>query len=201
VNKGRKLILKQVFPFILLIGGIAGTVASGVLIAEKITLLKNPGGPLLCDLNPIVACGPVINTPQASAFGFPNPLIGLVGFSVVTTVGFALLAGATFKRWFWLGLQAGTLFGIGFVTWLQYQSIFNIGALCPYCMVVWSVTIPTFWYTTVYNLREGHIRVPAKLRRVSEFLQRHHGDVLLAWFLILAGIILHRFWYYWQTLV
>lgn len=197
----RGLTLKQILPYILLMGGVIGVLCAGILTVEKINLLKHPNAPLNCDLNPIVACGPIIDTPQASAFGFPNPIIGLVGFSVVATIGAAMLAGAAFRRWFWLGLQAGTIFGVGFVTWLQFQSIFRIGALCPYCMVVWAVTIPIFWYTTLYNLREGHIKVSGKWKQLADFLQRHHGDILLAWFLIIFGIILNKFWYYWQTLL
>jgi uncharacterized membrane protein len=199
--KNKKITLKKVLPVLLLVGGIIGLLASGILLVEKITLLKNPGGPLNCDLNPIVACGPVINTSQASAFGFPNPIIGLVGFGAVAAIGLALLAGAAFKRWFWLVLQAGVLFGIGFVTWLQFQSIYRIGALCPYCMVIWSVMIPLFWYTTLYNLREKHIRLPVRLKGFGDFLQGHHGDILLLWYVILVGIILNRFWYYWETVL
>lgn len=193
--------LGKVLPLILLIGGIVGVLCAGILTVEKINLLKNPGIQLNCDLNPIVACGPVIDTPQASAFGFPNPIIGLVGFAAVATIGAALLAGATFKRWFWLGLQAGTLFGVGFVTWLQFQSIFHIGALCPFCMVVWSVMIPIFWYTTVYNLREGHIKTTGKLKIITDFMQRYHGEILLTWYLVIIGIITVHFWYYWETLI
>ena len=49
-----------------------------------------------------------------------------------------------------------------FVHWLIYQSVFVIGALCPYCMVVWAVTIPTFFYVTVHNLaRQPGSRVMA----------------------------------------
>ena len=29
-----------------------------------------------------------------------------------------------------------------FIHWLIFQSLYRIGALCPYCMVVWAVTIP-----------------------------------------------------------
>ncbi len=193
--------LKDTLPFILLIGGIIGVLCAGMLTVEKVHLLTNPSAPLNCDLNPIVACGPVINTPQASVFGFPNPLMGLVGFSVVATIGAALLAGASFRRWFWRGLQAGVIFGIGFVIWLQFQSIYRIGALCPYCTVVWSVMIPIFWYTTLYNLREGHIPVPRRLKGTAAFMQRHHGDILVAWYGAILLVILTHFWYYWSTLL
>lgn len=199
--KAKLLTLKNTLPYVLLIGGVVGVLCSGILTVEKIQLLKHPASPLNCDLNPIVACGPVINTPQASAFGFPNPIIGLVGFAIVATTGTAMLAGATFKRWFWMGLEAGVIFGISFVTWLQFQSIFRIGALCPFCLVVWSVTIPIFWYTTLYNLRENHIKTPKQLGKVVAFMHRHHADILLVWYLVIIGVILNHFWFYWKTLV
>lgn len=174
---------------------------AGILTADKMELLKNPHAQLNCNLNPIVACGPVINTKQASAFGFPNPFIGLVGFAVVATTGGAILAGATFKRWYWLGLGAGTLFAVGFVTWLQFQTIYRIHALCPYCMVVWAVTIPIFWYTTLYNLRACHLRAPKSLQSTVNFIQKHHGDFLAAWFLVIIVAITTHFWYYWRTVL
>lgn len=193
--------LNRTLPYILLIGGVIGVLCSGILTIEKINLLKNPSSPLACDINPIVACGPVINTPQASAFGFPNPMVGLVGFSAVVMIAAALLAGAVLKRWFWLVAQVGVTFAVAFVTWLQFQSIFRIGALCPYCMVVWSVTIPIFWYTTLYNLRQGNIRIRGKLRSINTFAQDHHGDILLVWYLAIIGVIIYKFWYYWKTLL
>jgi uncharacterized membrane protein len=197
----RKLTLRETLPYILLIGGMVGIFCAGALTLDKIELLKHPAAQLNCDLNPIVACGPVINKPQASAFGVPNPLIGLVGFAVTATVGGAMLAGAAFRRWFWLGLEAGLIFAVAFVTWLQFQTIFRINALCPFCMAVWAVTIPMFWYTTLYNLREGNIKVRGKLVSIAEFLQRHHGDVLVTWFLVILAVILNHFWYYWKTVL
>lgn len=195
------LSLQQILPYILLIGGLIGVLCSGVLLIEKIQLLTHPTSPLTCDLNPIISCGSVITTPQASVFGFPNPIIGLVGFSVVATIGAALFAGSTFPRWFWLSLQAGVVFGIGLTLWLQFQSLFRIGALCPYCMVVWAVMIPIFWYTTLYNLRMGHVLIPAKLQDIAASAQRHHANVLVVWYVAILGVIMYRFWYYWSSLL
>jgi len=200
----RELTLERTWPYILSIGGLIGFVAAFVLTIEKFALLKNPSYNPSCNLSPLLSCGSVMKTEQASAFGFANSLVGLAGFAVVTTIGMMLLAGVDagkIKRWFWLGLQAGTIFGVGFITWLQYQSIFTIGALCPYCMVVWVVTIPIFVYTTLYNLRTGVIATPATLKRPVAFLQRHHGDILILWFGIIILVILNHFWYYWKTLI
>lgn len=199
--KLNKMTLKQVLPWILVIGGFIGLICAFVLSMEKIALLKNPAYQPSCNLNPVLSCGSIIRTAQASAFGFPNPFIGLFGYGVVITVGMGLLAGATFKRWFWRGLEAGTLFGILFCHWLAYQSLYNIGALCIYCMVVWSITWPIFWYTTLYNLREGHIPTPQSLKGIVTFAQKHHADILVAWYVIVFVLILQNFWYYWSTLL
>lgn len=59
-----------------------------------------------------------MSTPQASVFGFLNPMLGVAGFAVVTTVGMVVLAGAQPRRWFWLGPQAGATAGVVFVHWL-----------------------------------------------------------------------------------
>ncbi len=200
----RELTLEHTWPWILTIGGALGLFASFMLTLDKIRLLMDPSFVPDCNLSPLISCGSVIKTTQASAFGFPNSFIGLAGFAVVMTLGVLLLSGLEarkIKRWVWLGLEFGTIFGVAFVTWLQYQSIFVIKALCPYCMVVWAVTIPIFVYTTLYNLRVGFIPTPARLKRPAAFLERHHGDLLMLWFLIIIGVILNHFWYYWKTLI
>lgn len=197
----RKRALSRVFPWLLLVGGLTGFLAAFVLAVEKVAILKDPAFVPSCNISPILSCGSVMITPQAEAFGFPNPFLGIAGFAALTAIGAALLAGGTFKRWFWLLTQAGVLFAIVFIHWLMFQSIFRIQALCPYCMVVWSVTIPLFWYITLYNLREGHIKTPRSLNAAGKFVQKHHGDILLVWFLVIIGVILEHFWYYWKTII
>lgn len=184
------------YAWLLIIGSSIGLLAAIILMVEKIHLLKQPAASLSCDLNPIIACGSVINTWQANAFGFPNPIIGIAGFAIVLTVGLALLAGAQFKRWFWLGLQSGTLFGVLFIHWLFYQSVYSINALCPYCMVVWIVTIPIFVYTLLWNLRAGHITTPRILRPTVDFLKINHLGVVILWYFAILALILNHFWYF-----
>lgn len=200
--KKQRWTLERTFPWILTIGAVIGFIASFVLTVEKIELFKNPNYIPSCNINPILSCGSVMKTWQASIFGFPNSLMGIVGFAVVLCIGMALLAGAqNIKRWFWLGLQVGTVFGVVLITWLFVNTVYRISALCPYCMVVWAVTIPIFWYTTLYNLRTGIIKTPASLKKLVAFLQRHHGDVLFVWYAIITLLILNHFWYYWKTLI
>lgn len=189
--------LQKYFPWLLTGGGFLGLLASFVLTLEKIEVLKDPNYVPTCNVNPIIACGSVINTTQASAFGFPNPLIGIFGFAAVIVVGMSLIAGMKItKAWYWRTFWAGTLFGAGFIHWLFFQSVYRIGALCPYCMIVWAVTIPIFWYTTLWLLRTDYLKLPKGCGKFGDFIQRNHAGILLSWYLIIIGLILNHFWYF-----
>ena len=186
--------------WLLLVGGMVGTAAAFVLTVEKFALLTDPAFVPSCNLNPVLSCGSIMRTDQAEVFGFPNPLIGLVGFPVLAATGAALLAGARLARWYWLGLHAGLTLGIAFVGWLIYQSLYRIGALCPYCMVVWAVVIPTFWYLTLTNLRLGRLGLAAS-SPVARAVVSNHAVVLTCVVIGILALIAHRFWDYWITVV
>ncbi len=139
----------------LIVAGAAGWWAAFNLTLDKFAVLENPGAELNCNISVLVQCGKNLASAQGSAFGFPNPLIGLGGFAAVIAVGVGLLAGATFARWFWIAFNVGIAGALTFVIWLIGTSIFVLGTLCPWCMLVWSATIPLFWVVTVRNLRDG----------------------------------------------
>lgn len=193
--------ISRLIPYILIVAGVLGLLASFVLTMEKISLLQNPDTQLNCNLNPVLSCGSVIKTDQAEAFGFPNPFIGISAFSVLITVGVGVLAGAKYKRWFWLGLNGGAALGFIFVHWLIYQSLYSIGALCIYCMLVWVVTAALFWYSTLYNLENNNLKLGEKYTKLKTFALNHHVDILIVWYLAVILAILNRFWYYWSTLI
>ncbi|MEE2036838.1 vitamin K epoxide reductase family protein [Nocardiopsis sp. CT-R113] len=194
-------VVSRALPWLLAVGGTLGLVAATALLVERMRVLADPGHVPSCSINPVLSCGTVMGTAQASAFGIPNPVLGVAGFAVVATVGAALLAGAGFRRWFWLGLQTGTFLGAVFVHWLIFQSLYRIGALCPYCMVVWAVTIPLFWYVTLHNLRSGHLPAPPGSRRVLAVLARNHTVVLTLWGTAVLAAVGQAFWTYWSTLL
>jgi uncharacterized membrane protein len=189
--------LYRFLPYILLIAGILGIICSFIITIEKINLLQNPHYVPSCDLNPVISCGSVMASKQANIFGFANPIIGLVAYGALAAIGAALLAGATFKRWYWLGIQLGTLFGIGFVHYLFFQTTYRIGALCPYCLVIWVITITSFWYVLQYNLAKRYIVIPSKYGpAITVWMRKHNLDILLLWFLIIAFFVIKHFWYY-----
>lgn len=192
----KKVTLTKAVPYILIVGGIIGLICSFIITQDKLDLAENPHFIPSCNLNPIISCGSVMSSKQGSLFGFPNPWIGLAAFAVLVTIGVAMLAGAQFKRWFWVGLETGIILGLAFAYWLLFESVYRIKALCPYCLTVDVVVITTFWYISLYTLQEGHIKLPARLIGVGDFARKHHLDILLFWFIILIAVILQHFWYY-----
>lgn len=192
--------LERFLPWLMVIGGAIALLASIGLANEVFARLRDPNFTPVCNLNPILSCTNVADSRQAEAFGLPNYFIGIAGYAALTAIGVAMLAGAKFKRWFWQAVQVGLVFAMAFITWLQFETIYRIGALCLFCIIVWIVTWPIFWYVTLYNLRHKNIKTPAVLEGAVNFAGRHHADFLTLWYLVILALVLKRFWYYWSTL-
>ena len=186
---------------LLVIAGLIGGAAAFILAVEKVLLLKNPGYTPSCSINPILSCGSVMVTEQAEVFGFPNPFIGVLTFPVVVTIGALILGKVELPRWVWLSLNVGAGFGAIFVHWLIGQSLYRIGALCPYCMVVWIVTVTIFWYVTVHNLRHKFLPVPTGMRKPASLLVEYHSVLPTLWACVILVLIGEAFWDYWRTLL
>ncbi|MER6073195.1 vitamin K epoxide reductase family protein [Streptomyces sp. NPDC001817] len=184
------------FGLLLVLAGAAGLLASWVITLDEFKLLKNPNFTPGCSLNPVVSCGSVMKSAQASVFGFPNPMLGLVAYGVVICVGMSLLAGAAFPRWYWLTFDAGCLFGIGFVSWLQFESLYRINALCLWCCLAWVATILMFWYVTSFAVRHRFLPAPAPLRA---FLAEFTWVLPLLHTGVVGMLILTRWWDFWTS--
>ena len=119
----------------------------------------------------------------------------IVGCSIIA-VGMSLLGRARFPRWYWLTFNFGTLFGVGFCTWLQFQSLYRINALCLWCSLAWVATIIMFWYVTSFNVRNGFLPGPA-------WLKSFFGE--FTWVLpavhigVIGMLILTRWWDFWTS--
>ena len=187
--------VRPVSAWWVLIAGVVGFVASATLTIEKIEMLKNPAYVPTCSINPVLSCGSVMMTHQASVFGFPNPLMGIAGFAVAIVTGVLAVSKVRLPHWYWVGLMIGTGLGVVFVHWLIYQSLYVIGALCPYCMVVWSVTIPLFVVVASIALR------PLAGNPVARVLYTWRWSIVALWFTAVILMILVRFWNYWSTLI
>lgn len=183
--------------WILLVGGTLGLLAAVELTIEKVRVLSDSSYIPSCDINPILSCGSIITTPQAEAFGFPNPILGLIGFSVVITLGVTLAAGTMLPRWIWLGLNVVALLSLIFVGWLIWQSLYSIGALCPWCLVVWTVTAPIAVWVTSANLIARRWPIPESWSVTSEALVSLRHIIVAAFYLIVLGLIFVRWQDFW----
>ena len=195
-----KLSLPKVFPYLLLIGGLIGLFASLTLSYDTFKASQNAHYIPSCNLDPILNCGNVINTAGDTIFGLPYPYYGIGAFAILITVGSAMLAGAKFKRWYWLSFQAGVSFGFIGAYLLLLKSVYKIHSLCPYCLSVDVVITTLFWYVTLYNIDQKHLRLPkGKATQLAGWARRHHLDILILWFVIMIGLILKHFWYYYKN--
>lgn len=189
----------KVFAWSLLLFGLLGWWASFSLTLDKLKVLGDPEATLGCDISPFISCKSVMGSSQAALFGFPNPLIGVAAFVVPTVLGAALLAGASFKRWFWLGALLGHALGFSFVVWLFTQAVYDIGALCPWCMVAWTGMIPLFWAMLGHVMSLGHLG--ARVKRAGVGIYSWAWVLTALTYLIIAFAILIQFWDYWVTLL
>lgn len=175
--------------------GIVGLIASFVLSIEEIHLLKNPDAVLSCSFNLVLDCSTVMKTWQANLFGFPNPFIGLMGYSVVITVAVVGLAGARLPRWFWRA--AIICYGLGalFAYWLFFNSVFIIEVLCPWCLFVTVATTFIFASLKLFTLRENiwNFKKPAN-QKIQAWLDKDFDKLIVAsWLVLLTALVFIKF--------
>lgn len=168
------------FAWLLIICGSIAVWAAFTLTLDKIAILENPNVELPCNVNPLVSCGPIIITPQASAFGVPNPMLGIIGYSFIIMTGVVSLFGASLPRNFWKLFLAGLIFAELFIHWLFVQSVYVIGNLCLYCMITWAATWPIFVFTLSNLFPES-------------FINKNRLAVLVGWYLLIIFLILLQF--------
>lgn len=149
---------------VVLIASTLALVGSFVLSVEAIELAVDPYASLGCNINQTISCGAVGTSWQAAILGFPNAYIGLAVEPVFITVAVASLWGTTFPRTFMLGIQALVTGALIFAYWLLAQSLFVIGALCPWCLLVMFSTTFAFIAITHINVRDDNLFLPRKVQ-------------------------------------
>ena len=170
----------------LIVLGVIGFIAAFALTLDKISLLENPDAQLGCNISVLVGCSTNLNSAQGEVFGFPNSLLGIVFWTATIIVGVAMLAGATFARWFWALYALASVGSLALVIWFMGQSFYVLHVLCPWCMVTWAVTIPVFWLLVLHALRSGSIPLPAAGRRFARAAFSYIPLITLACYLVVA---------------
>jgi uncharacterized membrane protein len=162
--------------------------ASFVLSIDAIKLAEDPAAALSCNINAVISCGTVGASWQAHLFGFPNAFLGMVAEPVVITIAVASLGGTRFPRWFMLSAQIVYTVGVVFAYWLFYQSMFVIGALCPWCLLV-TVSTTLVWSTlTRVNIRDDNLYLPERTHETwNRYIEADFDVVIVViWILVLV---------------
>ena len=179
----------------MLIASAASLVASFVLALDALTLAENPNADLGCNINAVISCSTVASSWQASVLGFPNAFLGLMTEPVVITVAVASLGGVRFPRWFMLSAQVLYTVGLGFAYWLLYQAMFDIGALCPWCLTVTVATTLVFFEMTYVNIRDDNLYLPRRVQSALTGFIRSNLDLMLlvVWLLVLVLAVVLKY--------
>lgn len=168
-------------------GGVIGMVAAFLQTTEKIALLKNKDAILTCDLNSVFSCTNVLNAWQSSVFGFPNSLMCLVLFTIFASIALVGVSGGKLSQGLRLGIQALSLFTLGFAMWFLTQSIYVINALCILCIFCFAGLLLVNW---------GWLRLNAASLPIGErgraALARgiQNGADIFGWFVLAALVAL-----------
>jgi uncharacterized membrane protein len=179
----------------MLLSACLSLVASLVLSVDAVRLAADPGTALACDINATLSCGTVAQAWQASVLGFPNAFLGLMAEPVVITIAVASLGGVRFPRWFMASAQAVYTVGLGFAYWLFAQSMFVIGALCPWCLLVTVSTTLVFASLTHVNVRDDNLYLPRSLQaRARAAVDADLDGLAVAlWLVLLATLVVARY--------
>ena len=177
----------------MLLSSLLGLVASLVLSIDAIALAKDPSADLSCNITDTISCAKVGLTWQANLLGFPNAFLGLIAEPVVITLAVAALGGVRFPRWFMLAAQVVYSIGLAFAYWLFYQAYFEIGALCPWCLLITVTTTLVFASMTRVNILEGNLGAGTK--RVLERPLRMGADAagVIVFVAVLAAMVIYKY--------
>ncbi|MBO0870388.1 MAG: vitamin K epoxide reductase family protein [Micromonosporaceae bacterium] len=179
----------------MLVSSCLSLIASFVLSKEAVTLAANPNASLSCNINAVISCGTVGSAWQSHVFGFPNAFLGLIAEPVVITMAVAGLTRVRFPRGFMFAAQIVYTLGLVFAYWLFYESMFHIGALCPWCLLVTLTTTLVFATITHINTRDGNLYLPHRIQRLLASAMRTNLDlmVVVIWLLAVALAIVVKY--------
>jgi uncharacterized membrane protein len=105
---------------------------------------------LLCPSNSFVNCGEVTSSPESMVFGvFPVAVLGLAFYVFLVAINspWAWRSPRPQIRWARIGSM---VVGMGFVLYLVYAELIQIGKLCEYCTAVHVITFLLFIFI-VFN--------------------------------------------------
>ena len=185
--------LSKSYPVILTVGAFIGLVASFWQVVERIFMLKNPGAELSCNLNPILDCGTVLGNRWSALFGFPNALLGIVMFTILFTIGLMLLNGIALKKWFWKVFLAVMIMLILFSVWFFATSLYVIGKICIFCIFIWTVSDPIFWYGIDWLITNNYLKGSWTTSKAIVTLRNYQTETIVSVYATMLLLYFFRF--------
>lgn len=168
------------------LAGLAGWVVSFLLYLEYVGQLTDSTPIVSCSLSVVVSCTPNLLSPAGNLLGFSNSILGITLFLGPLYAGVSTLAGGRMRPWYWRVYLAFIAAAYVFVHTLAYRSIFEYRVLCPWCMVIWLVVIPLFWYTFAWSAKSGVLGGSTRWGTFGATLQSWAWVVVIADYLLIA---------------
>jgi uncharacterized membrane protein len=125
--------------WVMLILALAGLAVSIYLTYAHFTESSLAG----CSETGAINCGKVTTSPQSFVFGIPVAVLGLAFYVFLVAI-------MSPWAWRWNRREVGLVrllslvVGIGFVLYLVYAEVFDIGSICLYCTSVHIITLVLF---------------------------------------------------------
>jgi len=172
---------QQKLYLVMVVGALAGFIASFWQLLDKLELLKNSQAVLSCNLNSVFSCSNILNAHVSSIFGFPNSLMCLILFTITITAGIIGLTGASVARGLRFVLEFLAFFMLRFGLWYLYESIFRVDALCIFCIFCFGgvLLINFAWLRLNYRDYTPNKDYSAKLGQAIA-----HGVDIFFWLLV-----------------
>lgn len=179
---------------LVIIFSLVGLISSFILTLERLHILEKPDAELTCSINEVFNCAGVMNTWQAEIFGFPNSLLGIVGYTVTLTISAVILAINKNNKLIRAGCFIGSLGAFIFSYWLIHQSTYVIEVLCPYCLVSAFAATNLFFLYALDILKNNDLNLKEDTNsKVQHFVRRGwYVPVVAVWhLLIIGGLFIH----------
>lgn len=184
--------LAKSYPWVLLGGSLVGLVSSVWQAAERVQMLKAPSKALACNLNPVIDCGGVLGNHWSAVFGFPNAFIGIAIFAMLFMASLLLVSGGKPSRFFSRALLTISTILILFSLWFFSMSLYAIGRVCIFCLFIWAVSLPIFWYGKLYYFQQYPPKRPL-LQKIQAFFQKQHAGILFLAYILMIFLFFLRF--------
>ena len=126
-----------------------GLAGSGLILSVYLSVEHfTAPGTLACPANATVDCGRVTTSEQATLFGIPVAVLGVVFFAAMATICWPTVWRRS-ELWLRRARVAMAASGVAFALYLVYAELFLLDAICLWCTAVHLVAFALFGVVAV----------------------------------------------------